>query len=49
MLRDKDFSDSLSAAGVDAAPTSPGELREWVISETKKWHDLARAARIQPE
>ena len=49
VLRDKDFSDSLSAAGIDAAPTSPGELREWVISETKKWHDLARAARIQPE
>jgi len=49
VLRDKDFSDSLSAAGIDAAPTSPSELREWVISETKKWHDLARAARIQPE
>ena len=49
ILRDKEFVDSLAVAGVDAAPTSPAELREWVISETKKWHDLATAAGIQPE
>ena len=49
ILKDKEFADSLAASGVDAAPTTPGELREWVISETKKWHDLARAAGIQPE
>ena len=49
ILREKDFADSLAAAGVDAAPTTPAELREWVISETNKWRDLARAANIQPE
>ena len=49
VLRDKEFADSLAAAGVDAAPTTPAELREWVISETRKWHDLARGANIQPE
>lgn len=49
ILREKDFVDSLTAAGVDAAPTTPGQLREWVISETRKWHELATAAGIQPE
>jgi tripartite-type tricarboxylate transporter receptor subunit TctC len=49
ILKDKEFVDSLAASGVDAAPTTPGELREWVVSETKKWGDLARAAGIQPE
>ena len=49
ILRDKEFADSLALAGVDAAPTTPAELREYVVSETRKWHDLARAAGIQPE
>jgi tripartite-type tricarboxylate transporter receptor subunit TctC len=49
ILRDKEFVDSLTAAGVDAAPTSPEQLREWVISETRKWHELVRAAKIEPE
>ncbi len=49
ILRDKEFVDSLTALGVDAAPTSPAQLREWVISETRKWRDLARGAGIQPE
>ena len=49
ILREKDFVDSLTAAGVDAAPTTAAQLREWVISETRKWHELALAAGIQPE
>ena len=49
VLRDKEFADSLTALGVDAAPTSPAQLREWVVSETRKWGELARAAGIQPE
>ena len=49
VLRDKEFADSLTALGVDAAPTSPAQLRDWVISETRKWRDLARGAGIQPE
>ena len=49
ILRDKEFADSLTALGVDAAPTSPAQLRDWVNSETRKWRDLARGAGIQPE
>ena len=49
ILRDKEFVDSLTASGVDAAPTSPDQLREWVISETRKWRELSRAAGIEPE
>ena len=49
ILRDKEFVDNLTAAGVDAAPTSPEQLREWVISETNKWRELSRAAGIVPE
>ena len=25
------------------------QLRDWVVSETRKWHDLSRAAGIEPE
>lgn len=49
ILRDKEFSDTMTAAGVDAAPGTPAQLRDFVVSETKKWGDLARAAGIQPE
>ena len=49
ILSDKEFAASMTASGVDAAPTTPDELREWVVSETRKWGELARAAGIQPE
>ncbi len=49
ILRDKEFVDGLTAMGVDAAPNSPAQLREWVIGETRKWAELARGAGIQPE
>lgn len=49
ILRDKDFGESLQAAGVDPAPSTPEQLREWVVSETRKWGELARGAGIQPE
>ena len=49
ILRDKEFADGLTTLGIDAAPTTPAELRDWVVSETRKWGDLARAAGIQPE
>ena len=49
ILRDKDVVERLTALGVDAAPTTPAELREWVVSETAKWRDLARGAGITPE
>lgn len=49
ILRDKEVADRLTSMGMDAAPTSPAELREWVVGETRKWRDLARGAGIQPE
>ncbi len=49
ILSDKEFASGATALGVDAAPTSPAELRELVISETRKWGELARAAGMQPE
>lgn len=49
ILRDREMADRLTALGVDAAPTPPAELREWVIGETRKWRDLVRGAGIQPE
>jgi len=48
-LADKELVASLHALGVDPAPGTPEQLRDWVISETKKWGDLARNAGIQPE
>ena len=49
ILREKDFVEAMTAAGVDAAPSTPRQLHDFVVSETKKWGDLARAAGIQPE
>jgi tripartite-type tricarboxylate transporter receptor subunit TctC len=49
VLRDREVVDRLTGMGMDAAPTSPAELREWVASETRKWRELARGAGIQPE
>jgi hypothetical protein len=46
---DKVFVASRHALGVDAAPGTPEQLREWVKSETKKWGDLARNAGIEKE
>ena len=48
-LREKDFADALVAAGIEPAPTTPDQLRAFVISETTKWGDLVRGAGIQPE
>ena len=48
-LADKDFVASLHALGVDAAPGTPEQLGEWVKSETKKWGDLAKNAKIEKE
>jgi tripartite-type tricarboxylate transporter receptor subunit TctC len=48
-LADKELVASLHALGVDPAPGTPEQLRDWVKSETKKWGDLARNANIQPE
>lgn len=49
VLSDREFAASMTAGGVDAAPTTPQGLRDFVVAETRKWTELARGAGIQPE
>jgi tripartite-type tricarboxylate transporter receptor subunit TctC len=48
-LADKAVQDALLAAGVEPLTSTPDELRAFVVSETKKWADIVKAARIEPE
>jgi len=48
-LADKATQDALLAAGIEPVTSSPEELRAYVISETRKWADIVKAAGIQPE
>lgn len=49
ILRDKEFAEGMTAGGIDAAPSTPQQLREFVVAESRKWGELARAAGVQPE
>jgi tripartite-type tricarboxylate transporter receptor subunit TctC len=49
VLNDKAARDALLAAGIEPAGSTPDELRAYVVSETKKWADIVKAAGIQPE
>jgi tripartite-type tricarboxylate transporter receptor subunit TctC len=48
-LADKAVQDALLAAGIEPSTSTPDELRAFVVSETKKWADIVKAARIEPE
>jgi tripartite-type tricarboxylate transporter receptor subunit TctC len=48
-LADKAVQDTLLSAGVEPLTGTPDELRAFVVSETKKWADIVKAARIEPE
>ncbi|OYX74142.1 MAG: ABC transporter substrate-binding protein [Rhizobiales bacterium 32-66-11] len=48
-LADKGVQEALLKAGIEPTSSSPGELAAFVITETKKWSDTARAAGIEPE
>src|SRR3977135_1773487 len=48
-LADKAVQDALLAAGIEPSTGTPDELRAFVVSETKKWADIVKAARIEPE
>jgi len=48
-LTDKATTDRMLAAGIEAERSSAAELKAFVVSETKKWADLVKAAGIQPE
>lgn len=49
VLTDKAAQDALLASGIEPETSSPDELRTYVVSETKKWADIVKAAGIQPE
>jgi tripartite-type tricarboxylate transporter receptor subunit TctC len=48
-VEDKSVQTTLLAAGIEPLTSSPNELRAYVISETKKWADIVKAAGIEPE
>ncbi len=48
-LADKTVQEALLAAGIEPLTSTPEELRTFVVSETKKWADIVKAAGIQPE
>jgi tripartite-type tricarboxylate transporter receptor subunit TctC len=48
-LADKAVQDTLLSAGVEPLTSTPDELRAFVVSETKKWADIVKAAHIEPE
>ncbi|HKA81772.1 MAG TPA: tripartite tricarboxylate transporter substrate binding protein [Xanthobacteraceae bacterium] len=48
-MADQATQDALLAAGIEPLTSTPGELRAFVVSETKKWADIVKAAGIQPE
>jgi tripartite-type tricarboxylate transporter receptor subunit TctC len=48
-VEDKAVEESLLKAGIEPLTSTPEELRAYVVSETKKWADIVKAAGIQPE
>jgi tripartite-type tricarboxylate transporter receptor subunit TctC len=48
-LADKTVQDALLAAGIEPLTSTPEELRAFVVSETRKWADIVKAAGIEPE
>ena len=48
-LADNDVSAKLNAAGIEPVASSPEELKDFVISETKKWAKIVADAKIEPE
>ncbi|HEV2557451.1 MAG TPA: tripartite tricarboxylate transporter substrate binding protein [Microvirga sp.] len=49
MLSDPEFASRLIDVGIEADPTTPEQLGEWVVSETARWSGIAKAAGIRPE
>ena len=48
-LTDNEVSTKLNAAGIEPVASSPEELKDFVISETKKWAKIVADAKIEPE
>ncbi len=48
-IAEKAVQEALLAAGIEPSTGTSEELRAFVVSETKKWADIVKAAGIQPE
>lgn len=48
-LADNEVSTKLNAAGIEPVASSPDELKDFVVSETKKWAKIVADAKIEPE
>jgi tripartite-type tricarboxylate transporter receptor subunit TctC len=48
-VEDKTVEENLLKAGIEPLTSTPDELRAYVVSETKKWADIVKAAKIEPE
>ena len=49
ILTDAEFAAGLTAVGIEPAPTTPDELRAFVVSETAKWAEIAKSAGIEAQ
>ncbi len=48
-VKDKDVAEKLLGAGIEPKSSSRKELADFVVSETKKWAEVVKAAGIEPE
>ena len=48
-LADKGLAEALAKQGIEVESSTPAALAAFVVSETKKWADIVKAAGIQPE
>jgi tripartite-type tricarboxylate transporter receptor subunit TctC len=48
-VADKAVQEALLQVGIEPLTSTPEELRGYVVSETKKWVDIVKAAGIEPE
>jgi tripartite-type tricarboxylate transporter receptor subunit TctC len=48
-VEDKGVEETLLKAGIEPLTSTPEELRAYVVSETRKWADIVKAAGIEPE
>lgn len=48
-IDDKMVQEALLTVGIEPLTSTPEELRAYVVSETRKWADIVKAAGIEPE
>ena len=48
-IDDNMVQEALLTVGIEPLTSTPEELRAYVVSETRKWADIVKAAGIEPE